>query len=604
MRQRADIGEVAGMYVQLKRAGASLKGLSPFGHEKTPSFYVLPEKGIFKCFSSGQGGDVFTFIQLMENMNFHESVEHLAERFHVTLEYEQGAKGAVAGQERSLRKTLEDVHEAAAVFFHEALKGHKPGVDYWTKERGFAWSTAEAFAIGYAPPADQALAEHLRRAGFGFEVLAQSGLFYLRENASQYLKCRFRGRLIIPIRDIQGKVVAFSGRQTATTPHDDPAREAKYINSPETPIFKKGQLLFGLDQARKALKDSEWPFILVEGPLDVMRLWEAGVKTALAPQGTGMTVHQVALIKRYAQELVLFLDGDLAGQKAALRLLPLFFQKGIEPKVLTLDSGEDPDVWVRAHGLEEFKKKLFSAKSPIAFAWEALHSIDTPKTPAQRQTALNVLYEVIASVESAVQTQDYLYELGRVASIGIDSLTSDYQLFLSKNNASRLKPRPEAAFYKKSSSQEKTSELLTNPEFELLFIFLHREDLFKKIAPVLDPDWINAERVWGALLKKILLAYREGLWEGLKSLEAIGLQEDEKQRVYTLLAQESSFKHLETTAEDTMRALFIRQCKSGLEALNASVARLDPSDAEGLRALHEKRVVLRNYIKTPPQFVA
>lgn len=599
VRQRADLAEIAGAYVNLKRVGANLQGLSPFGHEKTPSFYVLPEKGIFKCFSSGNGGDVFTFVQLMENMDFHESVECLAQRLHVTLEYEKGASGGDAGQTRSLRKALEALHEEVARYFHEQLRGHARMRDYWTRERGFKWESAEAFGIGWAPESGQALVQHLKKQGVSAELLRQSGLFYTRENAPQYFKCRFRGRLMIPIRDIQGRVVAFTGRQSVDTPQDDPTREAKYVNSPETVLFKKGQLLFGLDQARKALREGTWPLVLVEGQLDALRLWECGVKTALAPQGTAMTAHQMALIKRYTQELVCFFDGDAAGQKAALRLLPMALEKGIEPRIVKLNPDEDPDAWMQAHGAQGLRERIRCAQSPISFALEAVLPAGQPHTAIQKQAGLQELYGLIAHVESAVQQQDYLHELGYLSGVGVDSLTSDYRLFLSKNNKSRLKPKPGEAFYRKSPSQEKTSELLTNPEFELLFIFLHRDDLCPKIAHAMDPGWIRSDRVWGALLKKILSAYREGLWEGVHKLDAVGLDEEEKQRVYTLLAQESEFKHLEETVEVTLQALFVQHCKARLQALNHSIASTDPTDVQTLQALQKERVQLRNYIKKP-----
>ncbi len=605
VRQRADLCEVVGAYVGLKAAGGQYRGLSPFNPEKTPSFYVLPQKGIFKCFSSGEGGDVFAFIQKMENMNFQESVEHLAQRFSIPLEYEKGSAGPSVEQ-RSLRRALEQLHVEAVGFFHKEFLQQKIIQDYWQNERGFRLETAKAFQIGFAPVQPTVLAAYLKQKGFNSQELGQSGLFYTKDTDPHYFKCRFRGRLMIPIADAQGRVIAFTGRQTTLTPKEDPTFEAKYINSAETPIFKKGQVLFGLQEAKKGLLPggkSIWPLIMVEGQLDALRLWECGIATAVAPQGTAVTPEQLLLIKRYTNEFVCFLDGDTAGQKAALRLLPLALEAGLEPRFLTLPQGSDPDAWLRAHGTEGFAAYLKEASSPIAFATQAYLTVDALSSATRRQTGLEALYAVIALIPSAIWQQSALEEVARGTRLPLEPLEVDFKRFFSVFSKRRntLKMASEPPSYKRGRSQEKTTELLTNPEFELLFVFLHHEDLAQRIAQAVDPQWVRQDRLWGVLLKKLLSAQRQGLWQGPQSLEALGLEDSEKQHIYTLLAQEGS--HLKDHVYEAIRALFVQYCKLRLQEINLAIEKEDPTRLDLLNALQKERVMLRSCIQNPTQFI-
>jgi DNA primase len=321
---------------------------------------------MFKCFSSGMAGDIFTFVMETERLNFQEAAESLAQRFGVPLEYE---KGALPREERSLRQMLFDIHDLATAYFQEYFKssGSEPEQvrEYWTGERGFDLDLAESFQIGLAPVDGSELRRRLTDRKFTLEALAKCGLFYQRGNGDrpEAYHARFRNRLMIPIRDHQGRVVAFTARQLAITPPDDPTREAKYINSPETPVFNKGHLLFGLDRARLEAGETN-PFLLVEGQLDVIRCHEQGIKTAVAPQGTAITESQLALMKRYAPTVECLLDADSAGQKAALRLLPMAVKTGLEARFLTLPKGEDPDTYLRRGGRDALESLRRESASP------------------------------------------------------------------------------------------------------------------------------------------------------------------------------------------------------------------------------------------------
>ena len=303
LRSRVNIVDVVSRVATLKKAGSRFKGLCPFHNEKSPSFHVNPDMGVYKCFGCGKSGDIITFVRETEGLNFNEAIEALGQRFAVPIEYEDGA--GPTREERSLRQELFDLHEVAAEHYHQLFKANGPAGDwmraYWRDKRRFALELADEFKIGVAEPADNSLGAVLLKRKFSEEALRQCGLFFLREGSILSLgslKPRFRGRLLIPIRDHQGRVVAFTARQTDLTPADDPAREAKYVNSPETPIFTKGNLLFNLDRARTQVGEGK-PFVMVEGQLDALRAWSVGLKTAIAPQGTSITDGQLVLLRRY-----------------------------------------------------------------------------------------------------------------------------------------------------------------------------------------------------------------------------------------------------------------------------------------------------------------
>lgn len=267
LKLRVNIADVISRVVTLRKAGARMKGLCPFHNEKTPSFHVDPDKGFYKCFGCGQAGDVITFVRETEQLGFTEAVEAIGQRFSVEIEYEQGS--GPSREERSLRQENFDIHELAAEHYHQTYRGDNPTGEYmrryWIEERQFTPELAEEFKVGAAAPTDDGLGALLLKRKFSEAALRQCGLFFIRDHAAltlHSLRPRFRGRLMIPIRDHQGRVVAFTARQSDLTPQDDPAREAKYVNSPETPIFIKGNLLFNLDRARTAAKEGH-PFVLV-----------------------------------------------------------------------------------------------------------------------------------------------------------------------------------------------------------------------------------------------------------------------------------------------------------------------------------------------------
>ena len=376
-----DIVEVISGYFPLKRAGTSWRALCPFHREKSPSFHVSPQKQAYYCFGCGAGGGVFKFVMEYERVDFATAVRRLAQKAGVTIVEEQG--GPEDDKRRTLRDRLLSLHHSAAEWFHQNLLRSPGGAaarDY-LKSRDIGTEIAKNWQLGYAPDGG-GLLTHLRKAGFRDDELRASGLFASGDSGP--LRPRFRERLMFPICNDYGEVIAFSGR--VLPPSDDPA---KYVNSPETPLFTKGRTLFGLHKARRPLADAGTA-IVCEGQLDLIRVFESGMQNVVAPQGTAFTPAQARLLKRYAETTVLCFDSDRAGRGAVERSLPILLAAGFAVRVAALPAGEDPDSLIRRQGAGTFRGLIDSAPDYFDFAVsEAGAELENPstKTPLVRKLA-------------------------------------------------------------------------------------------------------------------------------------------------------------------------------------------------------------------------
>lgn len=350
VRAANDIVEVIGAVVPLKRAGVNFVGLCPFHREKTPSFNVNPTKQFFRCFGCGKGGDVFRFIMEYENLTFPEALRRLAERAHIEIK-EDETPGA--GESRMIKDKLLTIHEQLTQRWQMALNSD-PGAqiarDYLAQRR-VPDEAVNLFRIGYAPEAWDDTVNWAKSKNFDLETVALAGLIVKKDNGSGYYD-RFRGRLMFPICDEQGRVVAFSGRILK-------AEEGvgKYVNSPETPLFTKGRIIFGLDKAKRAILDRQVA-VVCEGQLDMIACFMAGVENTVAPQGTAFTGEQARLLKRYTKEVVLCFDSDNAGQKAAVRALDDLIQSGLAIRVVSVPAPHDPDSFIKEFGAEAFTELI------------------------------------------------------------------------------------------------------------------------------------------------------------------------------------------------------------------------------------------------------
>jgi DNA primase len=362
-----DIVEVIGSYFPLKRAGANFKALCPFHQEKTPSFMVSPSRQTFHCFGCGAGGSVFRFVMDYEHTDFPSAVRKLAARIGITVVETRGA--ADEDRQHEARRTLLKLHGEAAEWFHENLIKREVGepARQYLKRRGIRAEIAKRWQLGYAPNEWDAFGSWARGRGYDARDLITSGLVKTKDETdseqnqisnlkSQTSYDRFRARIMFPIWNDVGEVIAFSGRLLK-----DEEGAAKYLNSPETPLFRKGNVLFGLHKSKRALIEANCA-IVCEGQIDLISLFEAGITNVVAPQGTAFTENQARILKRFVDEVVLCFDSDAAGAKAAERSLDALLQNDLVVRVVELPHGEDPDSLVRREGKEEFENRVASAR--------------------------------------------------------------------------------------------------------------------------------------------------------------------------------------------------------------------------------------------------
>jgi DNA primase len=358
-----DIVEVVSGYFPLKRTGAVWKAICPFHDERTPSFTVNPQRQIFKCFGCGAGGGPIRFVMMYENLGFVDAAKKLAERAGIRVE--RGMMSAEDEERVSMRRRLLALHAEVADYFHLQLM-RKPSAEIargYLQGRGMGSEVAKSWKIGYAPDAWDAMGAFARDRGFAREELLQSGLVKLRseDQPQGEFYDRFRGRVMIPICNDTGEVIAFSGRVL-----EKDAKAAKYINSPETILFTKGAVLFGLHKSKRALIDRN-SAIVCEGQLDLITAFESGVQNVVAAQGTAFTDRQAKKLKQYVEEVVLCFDSDAAGEKAAERSLSALLAANLAIRVATMPAGEDPDSLIRGQGADAFRERIGAAKDFFDF---------------------------------------------------------------------------------------------------------------------------------------------------------------------------------------------------------------------------------------------
>lgn len=596
INQQVSLVDVAGLYTQMKRAGAQWRGLSPFGSEKTPSFYVHPEKNVFHDYSSGNAGNLFRFVMLKENLSFPEAVEFLAERYNVPLEYDSDG---MTPERASLRKELFQIHEVATDYYHRAFHADHPEAEfireYWTEKRQFPLEMADEYKIGLAPSSGEGFVKYMAGKGFSIEALKACGLLYIYDNARDASRARprFRGRLMIPIRDIQGRVIAFTARTTDLVPDDDNSKEAKYVNSPETPLFTKSNVLFGLDHARKHIDETK-AFVLVEGQLDCLRCFQQGVDSAVAPQGTAITENQLSLLRKYTPKIEVLLDGDRAGQKAAMRMLPLALAAGLEVHFLPLPEGMDPDDLLRDQGadaLEDLRTKRLSA---VRFAVNTLLPKPGQATPRDKAAALETMFTTLAGCDSAVVRGEYLDELAHLTRTDRSALETDFRRHRQRDQRAQGQPAPQPA------QQNSNTEKLTSAESVLLFTALHRPDLAQHYAQTIDHEWLDTSQRDGRLLGLVLAEAGIDQWDGAETLEPLLENEDERNYIYQLLTRELTFEDPIQAVNECIRRLFEQYIKRAQQDLEERILNAQSVPPEEMRKLHQERIRLRRLKLQPP----
>ena len=415
IRARIDIVDLIGSYVSLKRAGTAFKGLCPFHKEKTPSFTVNPQRQSFHCFGCGKGGDVFTFMMEAENSDFMGAARLLAQRASVVLVEDENEKG-----EEARKDLLYRIHEESTRFYQEILQKSRTAeaARAYLKDRQLGPDVVEAFGLGYAPGQQDVILRWGEKKGYSQELLLQSGLL-ARDDERGRIYDRFRDRLMFPVRDASNRVLAFSGR---ILPGDE--RGSKYLNSPETPIFRKSRVLYALDRARKPMIDTR-TCVLCEGQIDVIRCHLAGITNAVAGLGTALTEEHARVIKRAADTVILVMDADTAGQNSALRSAGIFLAAELSVKAAALPVGEDPDSLITKQGGAAMQEILAKAKPFIDFQIDLLAQRDDVKSEAGFRRVIRAVLETIQQSESPVQRDQLLREASRRLGVGESVLRED-----------------------------------------------------------------------------------------------------------------------------------------------------------------------------------
>ena len=433
VRSSSDILAVISSYVHLKKKGNRYWGCCPFHNEKTPSFSVVPQQGFFYCFGCHAGGNVFKFLSLIENVSYYEAIKLQAQRLNIPIPtYRKNAHELAEEQERN---DLLKIHELAGSFFHNCLTKTAlgaPGREYFAT-RQINSNIIEQFKLGYAPNLWDKLYTSFIKRGIPKELLAKSGLVTIKDSGKAY--DRFRNRVIIPIADEHGHITGFGGRVITNT--DSP----KYLNSPETIIFNKRYLLFGLDQAQKAIKEQNFA-IVVEGYMDAISLHSYGITNAVASLGTAFTVQQCRKILRFSPNIYFCYDSDNAGQNATMRALAIASSSGANVRVISIPDGKDPDEFVKKHGAKAFYTLIDKALPLMEFQLQYVLKNTNGNTLEGKLSAINQLMPLLANISNAVERNEYIIRISNVLGIDEGVIRSDLQRQSSFKNYTEVNSLP------------------------------------------------------------------------------------------------------------------------------------------------------------------
>lgn len=497
LKDRSDIGEIAADYVNLKRSGKDYVGLCPFHNEKTPSFHVHPDEGYFYCFGCGAGGDVITFVKRIENLDYMEAVRFLARRAGVQMPDTYVDDGMA-----KLKTRILQINRETARYYYSVLNSDigKDGLEYF-KKRELKPATIRHFGLGFSSPGRFSLVDHLKDEGFTQEEMILANVAF--KSRSGKAVDRFFGRVMFPIIDLRGNVVAFGGR---TLGDDKP----KYLNTSETPVFNKGNMLFALNFAKKFNKGER--LILCEGYMDVISMHQAGFTDAVATLGTALTPSQARLMAKYAREVVVSYDSDEAGQKAAERAIPLLRGAGLEVRVLTILGGKDPDEYIKAYGPAKFKQMLNKSGNDIEYRLGKEKQKYNVQSTQGRVEYLNEAVKILSTIDNKMEREIYAGKLAEETGIRTETVIAQANKYNKK--ASEKKQKKEfKAFQVKSAglkdriNPEKSRYLRAAGAEEALIAYIIKyPENAKKIGNILPAEKFVTSfdrRVYSALMDKI-----------------------------------------------------------------------------------------------------
>ncbi len=451
VRARLNIEDVIGEYVQLKRAGRNFKGLSPFSGEKTPSFYVSPEKNIWHDFSSNKGGDVFSFIMEVEGLDFRGALELLAQRAGVDLSV-HNSKGSQ--EAAKLKRRLLEAHQLAARYYQQSLLSNQRALAYVFQKRGLSKDIVQTFQIGYAPDTSNALVQFLTKKGFTKQELSQGGL------TNRYGGDLFRGRMMVPLMDASGQVIGFTGRIII----DDP-NAPKYLNTPETPLYHKGRHVFGLSQAKESIRKSNYT-VIVEGNLDVVSSHQAGVTQVVATAGTAMTEAHLKALVRLSPNVRLGFDGDAAGLAATERAIPIAQTVGVELTIVSLPpDAKDPDELIQRDPAL-WQQAIDTSEGVIDWLLEQYTKREDMTAPIGKRHFTTAALAVVRALQDAVEQEHYLQKIAQYTSTSLEAVK---EKFLAGDAPEEKRLRPIKA--QEGSSERQPDSAIQQDSLLALLLF-------------------------------------------------------------------------------------------------------------------------------------
>jgi len=499
IRAASDIVDVIGSYLPLKRAGANFVALCPFHKEKTPSFNVNPHRQIFHCFGCHKGGDVFTFVKEYDNIDFPEAVRRLADRAKIPLEYE---KSAGEQQSRHLKERLLQIHEQIAQRWQGALANEASGqiAREYLARRGVSEEAVKLFRLGYAPDLWDDTVNWAKTKGHELALAEKAGLILRKQDGDSYYD-RFRGRLMFPICDEQGRVIGFSGRIVTGD-----EKSAKYVNSPETPIFTKGKVLYALDKAKRTILDVGC-VVVCEGQLDTIACHARGVTHAVAPQGTALTAHHVRILQRYTNDIILCFDGDSAGRKAAARGFDELITLGVPFRVAEIPPPEDPDSFLKKFGLKAFLELLVQSRDFFDWYLDYLCASHQPATDRGRIAIVEAMARVLNG-RNQVLVDTYEQKTAMRLGVSTGAVRAEIKGITSTATGAVRKNREEVVNEIASPQRPSTHE------YWLLKLLLAHDDLAAWAAAHIDPSWLQ-HAVARQIVAQRLAAHANQAWTSL-----------------------------------------------------------------------------------------
>jgi DNA primase len=578
IRAASDIYDVVSSYIPLKKAGANWVGLCPFHKEKSPSFNVNPHKQIFHCFGCHKGGDVFTFVKEYENIGFMDAVRRLAERAKIPLEFDD-APGAK--ESRHLKDQLLDIHEQLTTRWQNCLANEAAGQvarDYLAK-RGVSADAIKLFRIGAAPESWDDTVNWAKSKNFPLEIVEQAGLIIKKEETGRHYD-RFRGRLMFPICNEQGKVIAFSGRVLSGD-----EKTAKYVNSPETPIFTKSKIFFGLDKSKRAILDKGYA-IICEGQLDLIACFMGGVQNIVAPQGTAFTDQHARILKRYGNEVVLCFDSDNAGQNAIVRALDHLLAVELAVRVAVVPAPHDPDSFIKANGGEAFRALVENAEGFFDYLLKRLCLLNDAATDKGRLAILHGMAEALHKANNSVLLDTHAQKTALRLGVAVDAVRKEFSKTKTPPTYVRADDVPPGDSLPEGELEAPSRP--SNYQLHLLKILFLHEDLAPWLVEHLDTNWISHPLV-RQLVETRLAATEHGTWQNLAVFLDATDSAFARSLVTEAVADEKPLPNPQVQAADVALKLRGQFLDQHIAAITQRIGSPEISDAEKIQLLQEQQ---------------